>query len=433
MTKYQSSEKEFNRTKENTKKRGKGGHADESEFTTNKKDNVELPVKITENEFTAILSRNMSSEGHSKEQDISADSPHDKGQTEPSMIATQSANDQSWLQKSSWRDLVGGMGKSSFSITSVLPGTSSLLPTKPKSNDSATDTLIEAKKTKVHPARKISKTSPAIQDPGLEKAKTERGQKAGPVDASQVIADQKPHLELPVKITENELIAILPQNTSSDGQSPEAEISVEPPVDKGQAERSTIATQSTKGQSWLQKSSWKDLVGGMEGGSFSITNVVPGISSLHTTQPKSIDSLTEGKKIKAQPDRRIPKTSPAAQDPPLAKASDRETSITLPAIGDSLLGKAPADGGMLGKRDHIQAHTVGDEQREAQKSSEQEASSTRPEVGTSEVCTFMRSDESLKQWAQAKAALSRQLNKKRKKSEDDDSPKSMKGMRLCKR
>lgn len=49
-----------------------------------------------------------------------------------------SSEGQSWLQKSSWKDLVGGRGSSSFSISNVLSGLTSASPQLPMANASET-------------------------------------------------------------------------------------------------------------------------------------------------------------------------------------------------------------------------------------------------------------------------------------------------------
>lgn len=327
--KLQSSKNELDHNKANSKKRQNAGPVVASDVTENKKAHLELPVEIIENEFSAILPRSATSEGHSQEPEVSAELPIHKGQT--------------WLQKCSWKELIGRTGNSSFSISqSQEPD----IPAEPPLDEGQTETPAE---------------------PPLDEGQTET--------------------------------------------------SAEPSLDEGQTEPRTVASKSMKGQSWLQKSSWKDLVGGTGNSSFSITNVLPGIGKFVPKQPEASEStigtLTEAREIKAQPYGNITIATVVTQVP--------------------LTEKAPANDKMLCKGDHSQADAGREVQKEQEKAREQKPKRTVTEAGISDVCTFMRSAESVKEWSQARAALSRQLSKKRKKINEDDSPESKKGVLSHKR
>lgn len=472
-SKNQSSTKDSSNGKANTKRRETVDPVDTSEVTKNKKAHSESVAKITENKYIAPLPRSTCSDGHPEVPGVSAEPPVEKGQ--------------SWLQKSSWKNLVEGAKKSSFSITNVLPGASSPQPAKSTADNLAADVSNERKKIKPKADRKSTKTSLAIQDLtgteerqkfdasavtatnerqkikpkadrkstkislaiqdlSPEKAVTENKQKIDASEASTVVENEKADIELPAmqvshlekadagkehengasvasvvasgekkayselpaEIIEKDPSTIISLNRSWEDHSHEPDNSVEPSNPQCQVEPCTTASQSTKGQSWLQKCSWKDLVGNTGSSSFSITTVLPAMSSLKPTQPKhsgssSVTTATEAELIKTQPRGKISTALPTKQDP-------------LPE-------KGTGDDEMLGQEDGMR------ENKEPQKARDHETGRTRAEVSGSGVCTFMRSEESLKQWSEAKAALSRQVNKKRKRAEDDDSAQSMKGIR----
>ncbi|XP_020245656.1 LOW QUALITY PROTEIN: uncharacterized protein LOC109823693 [Asparagus officinalis] len=408
VSKHQSFKNESNHNKANTLKRKKGGPVDASEVTANKKAHLESPVKIIENEFSAILPRKKSSdvdivenefsailprkktadveiienefsailsqkktsEVQSQESNTSTEPSLDKDLTEPSEIVTQSTKGQSWLQKSSWKNLVAGNGNSSFNIHHTQEPE---IPVEPQTDKGQKErSKLGTQSTSQKEQSKLATQSTSQKEQSKLAAQSTKGQTG----------------KSPFGINDS-------QETEISAE-PQTEISAEPQTGNGQNEQSKLATQSARGQSWLQKNSWKDLVGGTTDSSFSITNVLPGISSLIQKQPKNSDSAID--------------TSIEVNE----NKSEKRSKL-LPAVDE-----------MVGNGDKQEANAGQEEHKGPQQGSEQKSRST-----VSDVCTFMRSDESLRQWAEAKTALSRYLNKKKKKKkkDEDESPKRGRKMR----
>ncbi|XP_062218167.1 protein REPRESSOR OF SILENCING 3-like [Phragmites australis] len=59
-----------------------------------------------------------------------------KSETAQNMVSTEPKKGSLWTQKSAWRDLVGGMGSTSFSISQVLPNTNPAPPVLPNVSES---------------------------------------------------------------------------------------------------------------------------------------------------------------------------------------------------------------------------------------------------------------------------------------------------------
>lgn len=231
----------------------------------------------------------ISSEGSAHAPKILAETQNTERQTSQNMSNSQPAEGQSWLQKASWKDLVGGRGNSSFSISNVLSG------------------LISA-------------------SPEMHKAK---------IRAETLNAER--------------------QNGPN-----------------------TCNAQSEEGQSWIHKSSWKDIVGGRGSSSFSLSNVLSGLTS----------------------------ASPEIKHNNLGEKSRRE----MPQNGQISPGidpKAPIRSGTLEKKSKKSSSPVEDKPIEGL----QEQRKQSPESRFGEACPFMRNAESEQQWSKAKAALSGYLKK----------------------
>ncbi|KAJ6836063.1 uncharacterized protein M6B38_328550 [Iris pallida] len=385
--------------KANSKKRQKTGLSDTSEVTANSKKH---PVEQDEDEFSAILPRNTSRKGHPQEPETFAEPPPDKSRTDLGTSETQSTKGPSWLQKSAWRELVGQAGSSSFSISHVVPDISSVLPMQPNklgidtvvSSRKATETQSDGEKSKPFQVKEHTLSEQAVS---LDL--TEVSEAGDEVEATQIGDVQN----------EDEFSAILPRNTSRKGHPQEPETFAEPPPDKSRTDLGTSETQSTKGPSWLQKSAWRELVGQAGSSSFSISHVVPDISSVLPMQPNKsgIDTVVSSKKAtETQSDREKSKPFQVKEH----TLSEQAVSLDLTEVPEA--------------GDEVEATQVGDGQKEPpQRTSNQDPRRATPKVVISDTCTFMRSAESEKEWAKARTALSGYLRKK-KKREEKDGPKS---------
>ncbi|KAI0518941.1 hypothetical protein KFK09_006378 [Dendrobium nobile] len=221
-----------------------------------------------------------------------------------------SSEGQSWLQKSSWKDLVGGRGSSSFSISNVLSGLTSASPQMPKANGSET----------------LASKKPESLD--------EKSKQKSPLNA---------------RIT--------------------PKIPAETPNAQSQDNTNMSNAQPADGQPWLQKSSWKELVGGRSSSSsFSISNVLSG----------------------------------------KANASDTVTTKKPESFGEKSKQKTPQNAQISpGINPNAPISSSGALEKECKESS----SSVQGQTSGVQVCPFMRNAESEQQWSMAKAALSGYLKR----------------------
>lgn len=113
------------RNKAHTQKQQKTAFYGASEVALNQESGPMVAGKTTEAEFTSIPPRSKIPEG-GQELDTVTEAPVLNSQMELGRSTVESARSSSWIQKSSWKDLVGGLGNSSFRISNVLPGISSL-------------------------------------------------------------------------------------------------------------------------------------------------------------------------------------------------------------------------------------------------------------------------------------------------------------------
>ncbi|CAL9127155.1 unnamed protein product [Musa acuminata var. zebrina] len=165
---------------------------------------------------------------------------------------------------------------------------------------------------------------------------------------------------------------------------------------KNQAQNATTTVISATSNTWIQKSSWRDLVGESDSSTFSISHVLPLISSIAPTASNAKDSVTKPfaapKKRKREPDGEGSTDVKVKQNTRLEKI----ISHSLP--------------GVPGNIDRRKATTTDTTDGEHQNNLQQGRSI--PKINIGEVCTFMRSAESEKEWLKAKATLSGYLKKK---------------------
>ncbi|TVU33489.1 hypothetical protein EJB05_25312 [Eragrostis curvula] len=90
-------------------------------------------------EFSSAIPRDKSP---TDPQDVEALTSSTKSESEQKMVSTQPKKGSIWIQKASWRDLVGGMGSTPFSISQVLPNSN---PVAPNANESGiSEKILEA-------------------------------------------------------------------------------------------------------------------------------------------------------------------------------------------------------------------------------------------------------------------------------------------------
>lgn len=264
----------------------------------------------------------------------------------------------SWSQKSSWKQLVGHRGSSTFSVSHVLTGiASSTDQVQPKSVISEVPHL-------------VSKNQDMESNGNLERQLCEAELVDGPGSSEVTHFDSK--------------------NQDLEGQLCEMDGCVEPQPTMSIA----VSSKSGRGASWRQQSSWTQLVSDTSASSFSIKQIVPGISfeQQFVPKPKSADAVSST-------DRKLKEI--VKQD----KYNDNFTSGSLGiGKGRDVLRSSPED-------------TVMDNDGACAPDVEKNCDLTPKQVSAGnvemgETCSFMRSASSLKEWTKIKAALSGSLKRK---------------------
>lgn len=252
----------------------------------------------------------------------------------PELLPTES---ESGSKKLLWREVLGNSNDASFSISKILPDLGSSTKQeqsnpKPKSDGGKNQDLVKEEKV-------LKET--------LE---------AQPTNTNEVLEDT---------------LEAQPTNTN---------------------EAKAVQSKPNKGPSWLQKSSWTELVG-QKNSSFSISNILPsvhfekyekseaiGAFDANSTQSKQIDLGNEG------------------------KGGPKGVGKKGLVIGPNAIESA--------------IERVGNEvfAPKLVKNSHSEIKKTNLGVKIGEVCPFMRNDASEREWAKLKASLSGSLKKKAKQS-----------------
>jgi hypothetical protein len=246
----------------------------------------------------------------------------------------QSATIVSWSQKSSWKQLVHDQGDTSFSMSHILADIAYSEEEQPKLDGSCV---------------------PDVPDSIISK--------------DDNLVSHGDHLE------------------SQLGETIKEEV----------VETQPTKTKSGRGASWLQKSSWTQLVGENKNSSFSIGQVLPGISyeKQVITEPNSGDIVgsTDSKHndLCKHDDGNSTEYGPITME----IGKDRNVIRSTPEKNQrTVVGSNEAPGPMFEKRND---------------------SATKLISAGSGTCSFMRSATSLKEWAKTKAALSG--SRKRKSGE----------------
>lgn len=113
--------------------------------------------------FSSVLDRARSSAGPQGVDALTGSST--KNEDSQNKVATEPKKGSLWTQKSAWRDLVGGVGAASFSISQVLPNTN---PAPPKLPTSTGTSVARAESKKKVTFVETSKTAEAATHPSAE-------------------------------------------------------------------------------------------------------------------------------------------------------------------------------------------------------------------------------------------------------------------------
>ncbi|KAL9265386.1 REPRESSOR OF SILENCING 3-like protein [Drosera capensis] len=156
------------------------------------------------------------------------------------------------------------------------------------------------------------------------------------------------------------------------------------------------SSKPVKGSSWLQKSSWTQLVGDANGGSFSISQILPGTKFKEINLQKPGSAKSSALQFLSQK-RVVAKHEQKAAD------SRNEASLMIPEASDAAF---------LDKIDEPSA-------MKSEKISSESVHKMDKTLEISESCPFMRNAASIKEWKNAKSAVSASLKKKTKKTPGD--------------
>lgn len=255
---------------------------------------------------------------------------------EPESGIQQSATIAPLSQNSSWRELVRDRGNTTFGISHILPGIGSSEEEQAKS-----DCLV-------------------VPDSGVNKNKN--------------LLSHGDHLE-----------------------SQSVETNKEKLVEAQPAKPGTPSTKSGRGASWLQKSSWTQLVAESKNSLFSIAQILP--------------SHSYEKQASIQPN------SVVFVDCTDSMYKDRGTHYDGKSAGDgSVVLEIRKDGSHVRSTEKNEQTDVGNNEALGLIFEKKHDSASKPmsaeTISIGESCSFKRSATSLKEWAKAKAALSGSLKRK---------------------
>ncbi|CAA6671225.1 unnamed protein product [Spirodela intermedia] len=186
----------------------------------------------------------------------------------------------------------------------------------------------------------------------------------------------------------------------------------EDPDMKSKTEQSSTMGELTTGTSWIQKSSWKELVGDADGSStFTISHVLPG------TVPLGPGSTKSGGAVNSRPD--TTSTGNTQSNSSYLKSVEARKSVPAKEMADlRRRGKSKKD-----RMCDVGASNL-DKASPGCGSNQKLETVPAAAVGIGKVHSFVRSPDSEKEWEKAKAALSGYLKRSRNGQEAPESCKS---------
>ncbi|CAA7408335.1 unnamed protein product [Spirodela intermedia] len=199
----------------------------------------------------------------------------------------------------------------------------------------------------------------------------------------------------------------LPVAQSQGSNAPE-----EDPGMKSKTDQSSTMGELTTGTSWIQKSSWKELVGDADGSStFTISHVLPG------TVPLGPGSTKSGGAVNSRPD--TTSTGNTQSNSSYLKSVEARKSVPAKEMADlRRRGKSKKD-----RMCDVGASNL-DKASPGCGSNQKLETVPAAAVGIGKVHSFVRSPDSEKEWEKAKAALSGYLKRSRNGQEAPESCKS---------
>ncbi|KAI3911564.1 hypothetical protein MKW92_017165 [Papaver armeniacum] len=366
---------------------------DSPDHTANKKARLNLGEESNQDVFTPTTSKKKGSsttvaiEAKAVAKAAKHSTPEQKSDTQPS------AKGFSWTQKSPWKKMVGETSDMAFSISHILPETTTndFEEAKTKSTEKVSKDLERG----IDAQENLTTERPAIIPFQIMSGDSEERGEAKPTDPERGIqqSQRKSSVDraddLPLKkkgITQDELTTAsatteVPLKIHSEDS--------DPLEDPKPTERKTVINQS-KGPSWTQKSSWKNLVGETSNSTFSLTHIFQNIAS-------------------------TPENTQEANNLGTASSSDIKPANKVNEGSSSQVSKSECEGGSLAGSKGVfdLFRKISENENEVGKPNKKVVEN----AVAANVSPFMRSEASQKEYLKLKKSLSG--SKKRKKGEEN--------------
>ncbi|KAL5974244.1 hypothetical protein ACLOJK_030908 [Asimina triloba] len=291
-----------------------------------------------------------------------------------------------------------------------------------RANGRADSMQVDGVETPMDKVLKDFKIQPSKGRPLEKQTNTLKRKKTAPANAPE---DKLKKKARPADESVRDESSVKFEKRSSEVNSRQIESSPEAQV--FEAQMKSDANLSARGVAWVQKSSWKELVGEAANSSFSIANVVPGSTSKKQTLPKS-DHLAATNTINS----RGPKPKKHATAQFNVDSSKLSAGMNHGALKDKLIsahdpnvetsengGKSQL--GLMGEKSSTVKDNILRLPEEPKKKVDVDGRARLAATGIGEVCTFMRSADSEREWTKARAALSGILKKKSKENNSKNS------------
>lgn len=286
----------------------------------------------------------------------------------------------------SWKQLVGEAKDTTFSVSQLLPSVDSIEPVcseprdmskKPKKlfiqmDDEDHSSMSSEVSDALGSAEEIDRLSD-METSSKDNSITEQSENESDNEVAEKCNGTFKTSAL------EELPSIVVKERSSDIIPQEPQNKLTSSIDQHQSNENSTSNQFGRGTSWLQKSSWMQLVGGGSASTFSISQLVPDIDKLKPTSPKpyNVDAYSKERKV-----------TPHSNFHSSSDRSKRNKAIHA----------EKTDGNSDSKKTSKMASDVSDDKS-------QSVPEELGENGNDKACLFMRNADSVKQWTKIRAAL----------------------------
>ncbi|XP_058068633.1 protein REPRESSOR OF SILENCING 3 [Magnolia sinica] len=318
-----------------------------------------------------------------------------------------------------------GIGNYSSCLVDAVPSDEMEAAQSTEEDNLVTNIVMESGSMQIHGSKdqdlKYSKLPPN-DGPPRKQTKAQKRKNTGSTNHSESMLNKKARLLAANENDREESSIKFVKRRSSEVHSRELESSAEAqPVD---TQLKSDDNRSAKGLSWVQKSSWKELVGEAGNSLFSITHVLPGITSMKQRLPKSND-LAAVNSISSKAPKSVKHATIQSNGDSSKCLEVRKQGI----LKDKVIAPHDTNVEVSEKEEKIQdamesersickesAQVTNDNffhlSKESKKKVVDERKTTIEATPLGEVCTFMRSADSEREWTKARAALSGFLKKK---------------------